>query len=175
MQSVLAKTEANRPVCSAEFRQGMRKLAASVAIIAAASGDRRRGLTVTAVCSVSADPPRVAVCVNKESSAHDTIVQAQAFSLNMLGSDQIEIARAFSGAVEADKRFSDDDWHAGPTGLPMLRGALVAFECDLEKIVDATTHHIFIGAVRGIENNPQEDPLLYHDRQYKFLSYPEIF
>ena len=55
----------------AAFKKGMRHLAASVTLITTRHRDRRGGLTATAVCSVSAEPPQLLICVNKSASAHD--------------------------------------------------------------------------------------------------------
>ena len=58
------------------FKKGMRHLAASVTLITTRHRDLRGGLTATAVCSVSAEPPQILVCVNKTASAHDPIGEA---------------------------------------------------------------------------------------------------
>ena len=53
------------PTVSADdHRVGMRNLAAAVTIITARDGDSHLGLTATAVCSVTAEPPRLVVFVN---------------------------------------------------------------------------------------------------------------
>ena len=59
------------------FKRGMRHLAASVTLITTRHRDLRGGLTATAVCSVSAEPPQILVCVNKTASAHDPIGEAE--------------------------------------------------------------------------------------------------
>jgi flavin reductase (DIM6/NTAB) family NADH-FMN oxidoreductase RutF len=43
----------------ASFRAGMRALAGAVTVLTTVHDGRRWGLTATAVCSVSADPPRL--------------------------------------------------------------------------------------------------------------------
>jgi hypothetical protein len=66
---------------AAAFKKGMRHLAASVTLITTkVHRDQRGGLTATAVCSVSAEPPQILVCVNKSaSSAHDPIGEGGLF------------------------------------------------------------------------------------------------
>ena len=54
---------------AAAFKKGMRHLAASVTLITTRHDGTRGGLTATAGCSVSADPPQILVCVNKSASA----------------------------------------------------------------------------------------------------------
>src|SRR5882757_6732815 len=79
-------------VDAAAFRKGMRHLAASVTLITTRHRDVRGGLTATAVCSVSVDPPQILVCVNKTASAHDPIGEAGFFCVNILAPDHRKIA-----------------------------------------------------------------------------------
>ena len=61
-----------RPACSAnsselrdKFCAAMRHFAGACCVIATADGEEYSGLTATAVCSVTADPPRLLVVVNR--------------------------------------------------------------------------------------------------------------
>ena len=78
------------------FKRGMRHLAASVTLITTRHRDLRGGLTATAVCSVSAEPPQILVCVNKTASAHDPIGEAGFFCVNILAPDHRKIAERFA-------------------------------------------------------------------------------
>ena len=51
-------------VPSDEFKQAMRHLAGGVTIIATEHEGCRTGMAATAVCSVSADPPTILICIN---------------------------------------------------------------------------------------------------------------
>src|SRR4030088_3115701 len=53
-----------------QFRTGMRSLAGAVSIITSAQAGHRYGMTATAVCSASAEPPTVLICVNKLATTH---------------------------------------------------------------------------------------------------------
>lgn len=133
------------------FREAMRRPANAVAVIAAACGERRAGLTATAVCSLSDAPPSVLVCVNRRSPALETILAAKRFSLNYLTEAQAELAALFagrSGRFGAEK-FDPETWAHG-SGAPMLKGALAAFDCSLERLVDHATHAILIGNVERL-------------------------
>ena len=48
-------------VDSQQFKMGMRSLAGAVSIITSAQAGHRFGMTATAVCSASADPPTVLI------------------------------------------------------------------------------------------------------------------
>ena len=87
---------------AAAFKKGMRHLAASVTLITTRHDGLRGGLTATAVCSVSAEPPQILVCVNRTASAHDTIGQARIFCVNILAPEHRKIAERFAAYAKED-------------------------------------------------------------------------
>ena len=58
------------PISPGIFKQSMRLLAGGVCIGASAKDGERLGLTMTAVCSLTLDPPTLIVCVNRDAGAH---------------------------------------------------------------------------------------------------------
>ena len=62
------------------FKIGMRQLAAAVNIITTTHNGEKEGLTATAACPVSAEPPQLLVCVNTEAGGHDLIKITKKFS-----------------------------------------------------------------------------------------------
>ena len=154
---------------AAAFKKGMRHLAASVTLITTCEGKSRGGLTATAVCSVSAEPPQILVCVNKSASAHDPIGKAGFFCVNILAPDHRKIAERFAGmdGVEGDARFADmGDWSTLTTGAPVLKGCPVSFDCRLVSEVSAGTHTIYIGQIVDIALDPAALPLVYADGNF---------
>ena len=112
---------------AAAFKKGMRHLAASVTLITTRHRDLRGGLTATAVCSVSAEPPQILVCVNKTASAHDPIGEAGFFCVNILCPEPSQDRRALRRhgrrrgrrALPRHGRVVDPhDRRAGAEGLP---------------------------------------------------------
>ena len=88
-------------VTADDHRYGMRHFAVGVTIITAKDGDKRAGLTATAVCSVTADPPRLVVFVNKNVQASEVILSSGALCVNVLAGEQEEVAKVFAGACFA--------------------------------------------------------------------------
>jgi flavin reductase (DIM6/NTAB) family NADH-FMN oxidoreductase RutF len=151
---------------AAAFKKGMRHLAASVTLITTRHRELRGGLTATAVCSVSAEPPQILVCVNKTASAHDPIGEAGFFCVNILSPEHRKIAERFAGMddVEGDERFHDmGEWSMLSTGAPVLKGCPVSFDCRLVTKVAAGTHTIYIGEIVDLVLNAGATPLLYAD------------
>src|SRR3954462_7924374 len=99
------------PVSAGDYTQAMAQHVASVCVITTAVGEQRYGLTATAVSSVSAQPPRLLVCVNQSSFTHDKIVEAGVFCVNVLGETQDVVAKAFAGMLGAKvDRFGVAEW-----------------------------------------------------------------
>ncbi len=145
------------------YRGLMRNMATQVSIVAAAQGDRRRGLTASAVCSLSDAPPTVIVCVNQTAGAHDLIIESGFFSINTLAADQEAIARVFSGGtgLQGDERFLAGDWSVGTTGSPVLTSAVCRLECRLSDYHAVASHTVFFGQVVDGMASTEANPLLY--------------
>src|SRR5690606_26885164 len=120
-----------------------------------------------AICSLSAEPPMLAVCLNKSSSAYQTVSNSAFFAVNILNNHQAALADAFAGRIAPDLRFQEGERIEGETGTPVLMGSVASFECELEKTVDAATHMLFVGLVRSVHDSMNTEPLLYHDRRYR--------
>jgi flavin reductase (DIM6/NTAB) family NADH-FMN oxidoreductase RutF len=151
------------------FAQGMRKLAASVTVITTVHEGVRYGLTASAVTSLSAQPPSLLACINKQASACAPIDTARKFTVNILSKDQAEISSAFSSDV-AD-RFAHGLWDDSPMGLPYLRGAAANFECSVMDALPGFTHDIFVGLITDIQTS-QHSSLLYAAGEYGHFQLP---
>lgn len=135
---------------SAAFIAGMRKVAGAVCVITTTGSDaEQRGLTATAICSLSAEPPSLIACVNRKTWVAQFVPDSGVFAVNVLSHLQEDVARTFAGQTDlaAGDRFGVGDWHSGVTGVPVVRGALAVFECRLAQVVEHTTHVILIGHV----------------------------
>lgn len=141
----------------------MRQLAGAVTVIAAGPPGHRRGLTATAICSLSDNPPSLLVCINRKASAHDLILSERVFAVNVLASGQWDVASSFSGkgGLSGEARFSRGSWSTLVTGAPVLSGALAALDCELVEHKAVATHTIFIGRVVSGYSSDGASPLIY--------------
>jgi flavin reductase (NADH)/flavin reductase len=151
-----------------DFKQGMRRLGASVCIITTRRADgARNGLTATAVCSLSADPPMLLACLNRSSNTFRPIVEAKVFAVNVLSLQDAAVADRFAGTLSGPEKFEAGEWIETATGAPILATALAAFDCELEQMMEAGTHAILLGAVRHVTlGEPSRAPLLYAQGGY---------
>lgn len=155
----------------AEYRDAMARFAGHVQIITTVVGTRRRGVTVTAACSVSDNPPSLLVCLNNGNTNNEVFWRSEVFALNSLGSHQQHLADAFSGRDQLldEARFAKGDWTTLETGAPILQDAIVSFDCRLTDMKPMSTHTVLFGEVVAIHAGPRNPALIYLDRGYKAL------
>ncbi|HVL34483.1 MAG TPA: flavin reductase family protein [Burkholderiales bacterium] len=159
-----------KPVDAGQFKAGMRSLAGAVSIITTAHAGHRYGMTATAVCSATAEPPTVLVCVNKLATTHGAIAKAKAFCVNVLRAEDWELSTTFSGAQSGEARFKAGNWTRLATGSPVLIEALVSFDCRIVKKMVHGSHTIFLGLVEQMLFGQKGKPLLYSEGQYAKLA-----
>jgi flavin reductase (DIM6/NTAB) family NADH-FMN oxidoreductase RutF len=156
------------PCDATQFREAMRRLAAGVTIVTTEHEGEKGGLTATAVCSLSTEPPQILVCVNRTARAHDLIHKGDRMCVNVLAHGQQELAARFAGqnGISGPDRFLAGQWIADKTGAPVLEDALASFECVVAERVSASTHTIFIGKVVAVRGRTTGRPLLYASGSY---------
>ena len=160
----------DQPAGVEQFKLGMRALAGAVNIITSRHAGHRYGMTATAVCSATADPPTVLVCVNRSTTTHKAISESSVFCVNVLRADDRELSRLFSGLGTGQGRFRDGEWIELATGSPVLANSLVSFDCRVANRLDHGTHTVFLGEVARLQIGKRGKPLLYADGQYAKLA-----
>ncbi len=150
------------------FKAGMRHLAGHVCLVTTLAGDgRRAGITATAVCSVSADPPTLLFCVNRNSGSYPILRAAGVFAVNVLATEDRALAMRFAGPLGGEARFEVGDWIRLHTGAPVLASALASFDCHLTQAVEVGTHDIFFGEIEAAQvAHSRRRPLLYAHGSY---------
>lgn len=159
---------AREAVPAAQFTSAMSALASSVSVVTAGVGGERQGRTVTALLSLSAEPPAILVSITRDSALAAMIEEAQAFSVSVLAADQQSVADAFAGFGPAE-RFSAGQWDAWPSGQPRLDGAVATLDCRLSGAIEMDTHVLYAGIVLHTQTHPDRAPLLWHRRHYAVL------
>ena len=145
--------EDSRAVSQSDFRGAMRQLTGGVSVITAGRGRDISGMTVTSVSSLSVDPPALIVSINRGASSWPLVQRYGVFGVNILTSDQIEIAERFAGkdGLKGAERFAGAEWTTRASGVPLLVGALAAIDCGVEEIVERHSHAIVIGRVLDLQ------------------------
>jgi len=149
------------------FRQIMAALAAGVAVVTSVdAAGIPRGLTTTAVTSVSLEPPLLLVCVGRESRTLPAIRHSRRFAVNFIDAAHAPVARHFASKLE--DKFADTVWRPGTHGCPVLHEHSIAWaECMTEREVEAGDHVVVIGRIEhGGSADHERMPLTYLRRRY---------
>lgn len=152
------------PLSADEFRRGMRQLALPTAVVTTAHAGVRGGLTVSSLCSVSTEPPRLLVCINTAASAYPLLRASRVLAVNMLAEGQGALCMRFgSSRCSGEARFAEGRWETGRSGAPILADALASFDCEVVEMHESATHAIVIADVVELRTAPAAMPLLYRD------------
>jgi flavin reductase (DIM6/NTAB) family NADH-FMN oxidoreductase RutF len=154
------------PLDAERFRQVLGAWASGVTIVTSRHGDHVHGMTVSAFCSVSLDPPLVLVCADKASNTHELIARAGVFSVSVLAQGQGELSNRFASKRYEDVRFEGLECEPGATGCPRIPGAFAWLDCSVSQAVDAGDHWIYVGQVEDASLADAE-PLLYFRGAYR--------
>jgi flavin reductase (NADH) len=117
-----------------------------------------RGLTTTAVSSVSAHPPTVLVCVDLGSRTLEALRARRRFV--------VQLCLLF--ASKADDKFDRVSWRPTATGLPLLEEDVLAWaECCTMHDLEVGDHVILVARVEAGGVVPElESPLMYYRRSW---------
>jgi flavin reductase (DIM6/NTAB) family NADH-FMN oxidoreductase RutF len=150
-----------------QFRSVMRRVAGGVSIITAGRDDDITGMTVTSLTSLSANPPRLLVSINRQASSFALIERYRLFGISILNADQQHLADRFSNArLKGKQRFEANTWSPGSSGVPLLGGSLAAVECQVEEIIERHSHGIIVGRLLSMELSHRLSGLVYWNGQY---------
>lgn len=156
---------------STGFKEVMAAFTSAITIVTTKNNQSRFGLIATSVCSLSAEPPSLLVCVNKSAAAHDQILQAGRFAVNVLGHHQENVAQEFM-SLKGEDRFSQQFWTESESGLPILMTAASSVECRTLALHDGLSHTIFVGEITEFKLSPESDVecLLWNKRAFSSLA-----
>jgi flavin reductase (DIM6/NTAB) family NADH-FMN oxidoreductase RutF len=125
-----------------------------------------RGLTTTAVSSVSADPATVLVCVDEGSRTLAGLRARRRFVLNFIAEGRSHLCLLF--ASKGEDKFASVDWVGTKTGLPLLRSDALAWaECSIIHDVLIGDHAVLVARVDDGGVDPElGPPLMYYRRSW---------
>lgn len=151
------------------FRDVMGRFATGVSVVTTLDEARQPvGITVSAMSSVSLEPPLVMVALARNRFITPIVAANGRYAVNVLRADQRALSDCFAHAPVSPSReeFCGAAWHPGPTGLPLLDGTLGALECTVVETFRVGDHELFIARVDSLRVDGEADPLLYFRRQY---------
>jgi flavin reductase (DIM6/NTAB) family NADH-FMN oxidoreductase RutF/DNA-binding GntR family transcriptional regulator len=143
---------------STVFRQVIGNFMSGVVVISTRWAEEDYGMTVSAIASLSLEPPLLLVCLNIKSRTQEAVRQAGRFGVNILGEQQGHVAEHF--ARPGPDKFARMPVRKGHTGVPLIADALALVECRVVEAVTAATHRVFLAEVVHAEAG-QGSPLAY--------------
>ena len=152
-----------------EFRNLLGRFPSGVTVVTTTGPDGSdQGMTVSAFCSVSLEPPLVLICIEKTASVYQALTASSGFVVNVLSANQEQLARRFS-IIDID-RFEGVGYSRSSKGFAILDDVLGVIECNRVSSHEAGDHTIIVGEVEGgrAENGK---PLLYYRGGYAQLEH----
>ena len=147
------------------FIDGLNCITYGLYIVSSSFEGKDSAMIVNTVFQVSAEPPKVAISVNKECLTHEIIQKSHVFAAMPLEqkTDLPFIGRfGFRTGRNFDK-FSGVQITRSSLGLPIVQEHTLSFiEVKVEKEVDVGTHTMFIGTVQDAKCiTLHKEPLTY--------------
>jgi flavin reductase (DIM6/NTAB) family NADH-FMN oxidoreductase RutF len=154
------------------FKDVMARIPSAVGVITSSGDEGYHGVTVSSFGSLSLDPPLVYACILKEIQAHDRLLAATGFVVNVLAREHTFFAEQFSGQTPlADPSFSRVPHHLGVSGTPRIDDCVSWIECRHWRQYDGGDHTIFVGEITDMVLGEADDPLIYFDREFVELAW----
>jgi 3-hydroxy-9,10-secoandrosta-1,3,5(10)-triene-9,17-dione monooxygenase reductase component len=150
------------------FRTVIGSFPTGVTVVTCHGPDGPAGLTTNAITSVSLDPVLMLVCFDNGSRTLTAVRDAGRFAINILRAGQEELARVFASKRVAREKF-ESVTHTVAHGVPVLDGALAWLACDLVELRPAGDHTMGLGAVTGMDIDPEGRPLVFFRGAYTTL------
>jgi flavin reductase (DIM6/NTAB) family NADH-FMN oxidoreductase RutF len=152
------------------FRSVLGRFATGITILTARDAHGRdHGMTVSAFCSLSLEPPLVLFCVDHIAEMHGMLHDHPNVGISILSSGQETYSRRFADN-DADRtaRFDGIAYTRGVSGVVLLDTALAHLECKILEHHDAGDHTVFFASVERAD--PLDGrPLLYFRGGYAQL------
>jgi flavin reductase (DIM6/NTAB) family NADH-FMN oxidoreductase RutF len=151
-----------------KFRDVMSSFPSGVVVLTAFGDDARpRGLTVSAFCAVSLDPPLGLACIDKTSNTLPAVQHTGGFTANILATGREQLARRM--ATKVTDKFDAIAWRQPESkiGGPILENDAAAYAvCTLRDTIEAGDHWILIGLVTEGDHHPGMSPMVFTRRIY---------
>lgn len=141
------------------LRDALGRFATGVTVVTTAGVGRPEGLTANSFASVSLEPPLVMWCPARASARYGLYTQAKAWSVHVLGAEQLDICLRFTRGGQGFAGLKSD---VTPEGIPIIPGTAARFDCTTFACHEAGDHAVMIGNVlRVTVGGPDDSPLVF--------------
>lgn len=136
---------------AAEINQGLQYITYGLYLVTVADENRKNGMILNTVFQVTAEPPQVAISVNKACLTHEILLRtrrfaamplAQSATLPFIGTFGFRTGRTFD-------KFANVPYTTGPLACPLVRMHTLSYmEVAVQHTLDVGTHTLFVGEVK---------------------------
>ncbi len=146
------------------YRRALAAFATGVTVMTAEDADGPLGLTANSFTSVSLTPPLVLWCLHNQSDRRHVFHAATRFAINVLAAGDRVLSDRFAKGAH---RLEAGEFDRGPSGAPLLKGALTRLECVTHKHLELGDHTVIVGEVTAFDTR-DGDALLFFRGRYGF-------
>ena len=143
----------------------MGAFATGVTVVTVDAGGAIHAMTANAFMSGSLEPPLCVISIAKRAHTHPMIRQTGRFGVNILGTDQEDLALFFAGKksldVEARFRRVED--------TPVLQDCVAHIAASVVNECDCGDHTLFVGVILHMDVSDRP-PLIYHRSAFGALA-----
>jgi flavin reductase len=160
------------PLDSEKLRAAMRAWSTGVTVVTAVYEGGQHGATVNSFTSISLEPALITITLQKSARTHELISKSRTFGLTILSAEQSGISDLFAGKTTEVvwDRFAGLQTQTLVTGSPLIVGGLAWLDCGVVETFDMGNSTLFIAEVLAAQNLSDDQPLIYHNREYWELS-----
>lgn len=154
---------------SLDLRDALGRFTTGVCLVTVTDpGGQAHAVTVNSFASVSLEPPLVLWSIQKDSDVYRLFAEAPRFAIGVLNRAQEGHSSRY--ARKGGHALDPAHFTPGENGAPLIREALVNFECSLERAMDGGDHTILLGRVtRLVTGESGSPPLLFFGGGYREL------
>jgi flavin reductase (DIM6/NTAB) family NADH-FMN oxidoreductase RutF len=156
------------------LRHALGQFATGVTVVTTRdAAGRPVGVTANSFTSLSLEPPLVLWCLARDSSSLAAFRDCTYFGVNVLSASQHHLSRLFAthGAEKFGGSVAVQD---GPSGMPLLEGALAHLVCRHVRQLEGGDHEILVGEIESYAAFDGE-PLVFHSGSYRVTTrHPDL-
>jgi len=145
-------------------RKALHKISYGLYVVCSKDKDKNNGQIANAIFQVTAEPPTIALSINKLNCTHDYLKKSKLFSISVLSENtpmKFIGTFGFKCGREVDK-FEGVEFKYGKTKVPIiLDHSIATIEGNIIDDIDVGTHTIFIGEIKDAEILSEEKPMTY--------------
>ncbi|MGI5273812.1 flavin reductase family protein [Nonomuraea sp. CA-218870] len=157
-----------------EFTDAMGQLAAGVSVVTVRDDRDDLGVTISALMSVSLDPPLVLVSLGSRGYLSEVLLRRDRWACSLLSSGQAAMASRFAAAGRPSARHlvAGAPHHRGAySDAIVLDGGVAALEAETAQVVPAGDHTLFVARVLSVDYvTPGLRPLIRLRGRYRSVS-----